>query len=77
MHTQNLINSGFQAVVPSDTAAVNYDGLIIGGSGVVTVVDAYGNTTAITVVAGQVIPGKIVLVKATGTTATLMVGLLP
>lgn len=76
-HRSDLINSGFAAVAPSDTAQVNYDGLIVGTGGVVTVVDSQGVTTAITCVSGQTIPGKIVQVKATGTTASNLVGLVP
>jgi hypothetical protein len=74
-HQNNLINSGFEANTPSDTAFVDYVGLLIGGSGVVNVVDGLGVTTAITCVAGQCIPGKIVQVKSTSTTATNIVGL--
>lgn len=62
------------AVTPSDTAACDLVGFQVGGAGVVAVVDSRGNTTAITCVAGQVIPCRIVQVKATGTTATNIVG---
>ena len=73
-HRTDFINSGFQSVVPSDTVPVNFHGLIVGGAGNVSVVDSLGATTVIAAIAGQTIPGRIVLVTATGTTATRMVG---
>lgn len=76
-HRSDLINTGFQACTPSDTAQVNYVGVLVGGTGTVNVVDALGNTTSISAVAGQLVPGRIVQVKATGTSATSLVGLLP
>lgn len=76
-HRNDLINSGFAAVTPSDSTFVNFDGLLVGGAGVVNVVDSLGVTTAITCQAGQLIPGKITQVKSTSTTATLIVGLVP
>lgn len=76
-HRSDLINTGFEACTPSDTAFVNYVGLIIGVGGVVNVVDALGVTTAITCVSGQTIPGRIIQVKSTSTTATNITGLKP
>lgn len=76
-HRNDLINSGFVAITPSDTAFVDLVGLVVGGAGSVNVVDGLGVTTAITVVAGQTLPGRIVQVKSTGTTATNLVGLKP
>lgn len=75
MHRNDLIPSGFEANTPSNSAFVNYVGLLIGGAGVVNVVDGLGVTTAITVVAGQCVPGRIVQVLSSSTTATLIVGL--
>lgn len=71
----DLIPSGFEACTPSDSAFVNYVGLIVGGAGAVSVVDGLGVTTAITVIAGQTLSCRIVQVRATGTTATGLVGL--
>lgn len=76
-HRNDLINSGFAAVTPSDSTFVDFVGLLVGGAGVVAVVDSLGTTTNITAVAGQLIPGKIVKVNSTNTTATLIVGLKP
>jgi hypothetical protein len=66
--------SGVVAVAPSDTAFVDLVGVQVGGAGAVTVVDSLGNATAITCVAGQTVACRIVQVKATGTTATAIVG---
>lgn len=66
--------SGFLAITPSDSAFVDLVGLMCGVAGTVTVVDAKGVTTAIPMLAGQTISGRIVQVKATGTTASSLVG---
>lgn len=71
----DLLASGLVAVTPSDTAFVDLVGLIVGGAGTVSVADSLGNTTSLTVVAGQTINARLVQVKATGTTATGLVGL--
>jgi hypothetical protein len=71
----DLLASGLVAVTPSDTAFVDLVGLIVGGAGTVSVVDSLGNTTSLTVIAGQTIRARIVQVKATGTSATGLVGL--
>jgi hypothetical protein len=65
------------AVTPSDSntfaAPVS---IYVGGAGVVTCSPANGNTdVAITCVAGMVIPFRVIAVKSTGTTATLMVAI--
>lgn len=75
MHRNDLIPTGFVACTPSDTTFVDFVGLLVGGAGNVTVIDGYGVSTLITAIAGQTITGKIVKVMATGTTATLLVGL--
>ena len=74
-HRNDLIPSGFETCTPSDSAVVNYVGLMVGGAGVVNVVDGLGVTTAITAAAGQTIVGRIQQVKLASTTATLLVGL--
>lgn len=71
----DMLASGLTAVTPSDTAALDLVGLIVGGAGTVAVIDSLGATTSITAVAGQTINARIVGVKATGTTATGLVGL--
>lgn len=76
-HRNDLINSGFAAVTPSDSTQVRFIGILIGGAGAVSVTDALGVTTVITAVAGQSIPGTIVRVNSMGTTATNIIGLVP
>ena len=76
-HRSDFIPTGFVAVTPSDTVQVNFHGLMIGAAGNVAVVDALGVTTVIPVIAGQTISGQICVVKATGTTATGITGLVP
>lgn len=71
----DFVPSGLAAVTPSDTAFVDLVGLIVGGPGTVAVVDSLGATTSITAIAGLTIHARIVQVKATGTTATGLVGL--
>lgn len=66
--------SGMVAITPSDTAFVDLVGLAVGGAGTVNLVDSLGNTTSVTVVAGQTIACRIVQVKAAGTTATGLIG---
>lgn len=68
------IPQGMVAITPSDTAFVDLVGIMVGGAGTVTTLDAKGNTTQNTCVAGQTIACRIVKVMATGTAATLIVG---
>lgn len=66
------------AIVPADAdiAGGLVRSLYVGGTGNVTVVDADGNTTLFSAVpAGFILPVVCKQVKATGTTATLIVGL--
>jgi len=68
------------AITPSDTAAQNYASVYVGGTGDVTY--KAGSATAVTfkaVPVGTVLPmpKDADKVMATGTTATLLVGLLP
>jgi hypothetical protein len=71
----DFVASGLAAITPSDTAFVDLVGLIVGGAGTVVVVDSLGATTSVAAVAGQTLSARIVQVKATGTTATGLVGL--
>lgn len=65
------------AVTPSDTAAVAYDGLWVGGAGNVKV-DMAGGQAGVTfnsVPAGTLLKIAVTKVYATGTTATAIVGM--
>lgn len=66
--------SAMVAITPSDTAPADLVGLTVGVGGTVNCVDSQGNTTSVTMVAGQTLCCRIVQVKATGTTATGIVG---
>ncbi len=75
---QNQSAEAAYAVVPSDTTAngVPWKMLYVGGAGNVTMVDMSGNTvvfSALPVGTQLLMAGK--LVKATGTTATLLVAM--
>lgn len=68
--------TGGAAIAPSDSVAVDFNGIYIGGAGNVKV-DLYdGSTITLTaVIVGTVYPLKISKVYSTGTTATNLVGL--
>lgn len=65
------------AVTTSDTTAVRFKGLYIGGAGDVTVqcVGDAGTVTFKAVPVGTFLPVTVIKVMATGTTATQIVGL--
>lgn len=66
------------AITPSDTVDTTAlcRGLFVGGAGAVSLVTLAGNTVAFTgLTAGSVLPVMFSRVNATGTTATLLVGL--
>lgn len=66
-----------KAITPSDTADNFFSSIYVGGAGNVTVVDEAANTTTFTAPpVGSIIPVRCVKVKATLTTATLLVGFL-
>lgn len=67
----------FAAVTPSDVTvyAPPFRSLFIGGAGTVSVVGLNGVAATFTVVAGYTLKVAGTQVKATGTTATLIVGL--
>ncbi len=74
-HRNDLIPSDCEAVTKSDTTAVNYVGLYVGGTGDVAVQCSEGTTVVFTAVpAGTILPLRIVRVMSTSTTATSMVG---
>ena len=65
-----------QTVTPSDTAPNVYARLYVGGAGNVKVTAESGDVTTFTAVpVGTVLPIRVQLVWATGTTATNIVGL--
>jgi hypothetical protein len=64
------------AITTSDTVQQTYRGIYVGGAGNVTVETEGGSTTLFTAPpVGSIIPIRCVKVKATGTTATALVGL--
>jgi hypothetical protein len=77
MALQNIQTYGDAAAVsPSDTAAVDFYGLYVGGAGNVAVTTGAGNDVLFTAPpVGAIIPLRIIRVKATGTTATALVGM--
>lgn len=62
------------AVVPSDTAGVNFSRLYVGVAGVVRIVDLEGNTTDWSCPAGFYLEQACSKVMFTGTTASAIVG---
>lgn len=70
-----VLPDGGKAITPSD--ADTFQGpvaVFVGGAGVVTCTPANGGAdVAITMPAGGIVPFRVLAVKATGTTATLMV----
>lgn len=63
------------AITPSDTAENFAVALYVGGAGNVSVVTEAGTTTLFSgVPAGTILPIRVVKVRATGTTATTIVG---
>lgn len=65
-----------KAITPSDTTTQTYRAVYVGGTGNLTVVDEGGDTVTFNAVpVGTIIPIACQLVKATGTTATLLVGM--
>lgn len=64
-----------ETVTKSDTAFVDYIGILCGGAGNLVVTTGAGNDVTITgVLAGQYIPLRIIKVKSTSTTTTNMTG---
>lgn len=68
--------SSAKAITPSDSAAQSYRAIYVGGAGNVAVVTEGGDSVTFTAPpVGTIIPVSVTQVKATGTTATLLVGL--
>ena len=69
------ICSDAAVITPSDTAFIQCNGIYVGTTGTVTVTTAVGTSVLFTAVpAGAVIPLQITQIKATGTTASNIVG---
>jgi hypothetical protein len=71
-----------RAITPHDSTNIvqpgahrHTDAVYVGGAGVVQAVFPDGTAVAFTAVAGQILPIGVIRVNATGTTATLLVGL--
>lgn len=65
------------AITPSDTASVPAKALYIGGAGNVSVMTESGSIVTFTGVgAGAILPVRVGRVRATGTTATNIIGLI-
>lgn len=65
-------------ITPSNSAKVRYRGFLVKGAGDIAFVDALGNSTTLTIAAGdlnKVFPISITQVLSTGTTATGIQGL--
>ncbi len=76
MLTDNAIPSGAVAVTASDTTAVNLIGFYVTTAGDVAIVDGFGVTTVIPAWPVAVpFVCKITTIKATGTTATGIIGM--
>ena len=72
-----VLPSAALAVTPHDTNTFQCPvSIFVGGAGVVTCTPSSGGAdVAITMPAGSVVPFRVSAVKATGTTATLMVAM--
>lgn len=71
MSFRNDYTPVWEAVTLSDTAARNYYGLLCLTAGtVVFKCESTGSDLTLAMSAGQTFPGRIVLVKSTGTTGT-------
>jgi hypothetical protein len=70
------IAKGATEVTPSDATVVSFRGLYVGGAGNVSIVTPQGDTvTFVSAPAGGYILCAAVRVRATGTTATSIIGL--
>jgi hypothetical protein len=76
MRRNDAVPSSAVAITPSDTAVVNLCGLYVGGTGNVTVQSVEGTSVTFNACpVGAQIHLQIVRVMSTGTTATLLTGL--
>lgn len=81
--SNNLVQTSFRDaanITPSDTVPQNgqpFMAIWVGGAGNLTIITPQGSTVTFNAVAaGTLIPIQAATVKVTGTTATLLVGLL-
>ena len=73
---QNRVFFDAQAITPSDATVITpTSGLMVTGAGNIAVVTLNGTTITLAVTVGNVYPISVTKVKATGTTATGIVGL--
>jgi len=67
---------GGEAIVPSDSTVVDFNGIYVGGAGNLSVTLLDGSVVTLTaVLVGTIYPLRVIKVMSTGTTATLLVGL--
>lgn len=75
----NSVYTGYstaKSITPSDTVPNNFKAIYVGGAGNVTLKDVGGNSALFTAPpVGSIIPVETTFVMATGTTATLLIGL--
>lgn len=74
MKRNDLFPNDAAAITPSDTAWLSLVGLMVTVAGNVAVTTGAGNAVTIPVAVGQVLELAITQVKATGTTATGIIG---
>ena len=72
----HAVYGGGKAITPSDTADNTFSAIYVGGAGNVSVVMESGDTVTFTAPpVGTILPIRVVKVRATLTTATLLIGL--
>jgi len=70
------IYGGGTAITPSDSVDQQYSGIYVGGAGNVSVIMESGDTVTFTAPpVGTILPIRVKRVRATATTATLLIGL--
>jgi len=70
------VYGGGTAITPSDTVDQQYAGIYVGGAGNVSVIMESGDTVTFTAPpVGTILPIRVKRVRATATTATLLIGL--
>ena len=71
MSLRNQDNPTWEPITTSDTTAQNYYGILCLTAGtIVFKSEATGSDMSVALTAGQTIPGRVVLVKTTGTSGT-------
>lgn len=73
---QPILATSAAVITPHDTNPNVFNAIYVGGTGNITLIDLAGNSVLISAIpAGTILPIACTLVMATGTTATLLVGL--